>query len=73
VPHADPQEPQCTRYTRAGKLQATQIAGKQSTAFSGRFKGKALAPGRYRALVTAADALGARSAERRVSFRIVMP
>jgi hypothetical protein len=65
--------PRCTRYTRAGTLRATQVAGKQSTAFSGRFRRKALAAGRYRARVTATDALGARSAERRVRFRVVKP
>jgi hypothetical protein len=63
----------CTRYKRAGRLIADKQAGRQSTPFSGRFKGKALRRGRYRARIVAVDPQGARSAERRLSFRIVKP
>jgi hypothetical protein len=61
----------CTRWQRAGRLKALQQAGAQSMPFSGRFKGRALRPGSYRARVRAKDAGGARSRERRVSFKIV--
>jgi hypothetical protein len=41
--------------------------------FSGRLKGRALAPGSYRASLTAIDAIGQRSSVRTVSFRVVRP
>jgi hypothetical protein len=62
-----------TRYRRAGRLTAHKQAGRQSTRFSGRFKRRALRPGRYRARIVAVDALGARSRERRLRFRVVRP
>ena len=61
----------CIRWVRAGRLKALQGAGSQKLPFSGRFKGKALKPGRYRARAVAKDSGAARSRERRISFRIV--
>ena len=61
----------CNRWVRVGSLRAAEQAGQQSMAFSGRIGKRALAPGRYRARVTAKDALGARSTERRLAFRVV--
>jgi hypothetical protein len=61
----------CTRWLHAGRLEALQTAGTQSVPFGGRFKGRALKPGRYRARVRAKDGDGARSKERRLAFRIV--
>jgi hypothetical protein len=61
----------CRRWLRAGTLKALQRSGAQSMPFSGRFKGRALRPGSYRARVKAKDGGGARSRERRVSFKIV--
>jgi hypothetical protein len=60
----------CTRWLRAGTLKTLQNPGAQRTPFGGRFKGRALKPGSYRARVVASDGR-ARSRERRVPFRIV--
>jgi hypothetical protein len=61
----------CKRFKRVTRLVANEQAGRQSTSFSGRVRRRALKPGRYRARVVATDALGARSQERRLAFRIV--
>jgi hypothetical protein len=63
----------CTRYKRAGTLKQNKQAGKQTTPFTGRFRGKALKRGGYRATLVATDAQGAKSKPRRLSFRIVKP
>jgi hypothetical protein len=60
----------CVRWLRSGTLEALQQAGAQSTPFGGRFKGRPLKPGSYRARVVASDGR-ARSRERRLPFRIV--
>ena len=60
----------CIRWLRAGTLKTLQQAGAQNMPFGGRFKGKALKPGSYRARVVASDGR-ARSRERRLPFRIV--
>jgi Domain of unknown function (DUF4394) len=63
----------CARYAAVGSISATGKAGRNSLAFSGRLKGRALKPGSYRASFTATDAAGQRSAVRAVSFRVVRP
>jgi hypothetical protein len=63
----------CKRYKRVTTLAANEQAGRQSTAFSGRVRRRALRPGRYRARLVATDSLGARSAETRIALRIVRP
>jgi hypothetical protein len=63
----------CKRFKRAGVLRADEGAGRQSTTFSGRFGRRALKRGRYRARLVATDPQGARSAERRLRFRVVRP
>jgi len=63
----------CKRYRRVTTLVANEQAGRQSTAFTGRVKGRGLRRGRYRARLVATDALGARSAETRIALRIVRP
>jgi hypothetical protein len=63
----------CKRYRRVTRLVAEEQAGRQSTAFSGRVKKRALRRGPYRARLVATDAAGARSAERRIALRIVRP
>jgi hypothetical protein len=55
------------RLRAAGSLSFPAAAGEHLR----RFRRRALAPGRYVALVVARDASGHRSAERRVSFRIL--
>jgi hypothetical protein len=55
----------------AGVISRRSGAGSRSTPFSGRLGGHALAPGSYRAIVTATDANGAISAARQVSFTVV--
>ena len=54
-----------------GKLTRTAKSGRDRIAFSGRIGAKALKAGRYRAVITATDAAGNRSAAKSVSFRIV--
>jgi PKD repeat protein len=62
----------CTRLGRAGAIaRRERPAGENTIRFSGRLGGRALAAGRYRATITAADAAENRSAPRRTSFRIV--
>ena len=63
--------PRCTRWVRRGAISADEQAGAQSLRFSGRIRGRALRPGRHRARITANDAAGAVSAERRLAFRVV--
>ena len=54
-----------------GKLIRTGKPGANSIRFSGRVGSKALKPGRYRAVITATDAAGNRSAPKSVRFRVV--
>ena len=61
----------CTRFTRAGTLTRQAAAGPGRLTFSGRIRRRALKPGRYRAVVRAADPAGNSSAPRRLTFRIV--
>ena len=61
----------CTRFVRKGTLSTQEQAGRQSLNWSGRLKGKALKPGRYRARAVAVDASGQRSKPRSVGFKIV--
>jgi hypothetical protein len=55
----------------AGSLTRSGKAGANSLRFSGRLGRKALKPGAYRAVITATDAAGNRSAPKVVRFRIV--
>jgi hypothetical protein len=55
-----------------GKLTRTAKTGRNALAFSGRIGAKALRPGRYRAVITAVDAAGNRSAPQTVRFRIAV-
>jgi hypothetical protein len=63
----------CTRYVTVGSISASGVVGRNSVKFSGRLKGRALAPGSYRASLTATDAVGQRSSVRTARFRIVRP
>jgi Domain of unknown function (DUF4394) len=65
--------PKCTRYVALGSISTSGVVGRNSVKFSGRLKGRALAPGSYRASLTATDAIGQRSPVRTVSFRVVRP
>ena len=55
------------RWVKVMTLGRQQLAGNQSTPFSGKLRGKPLAAGRYRATITATDAvdpaLGSEAAE----------
>jgi hypothetical protein len=55
----------------AGRLMRTGKKGANTLKFSGRIGRKALTRGSYRAVITATDAAGNRSAARRVTFRVV--
>jgi hypothetical protein len=59
------------RYRTVGRLAAKATRGVNRIRFSGRIRGRALRPGRYRAVIRATDAAKNRSAPRRARFRIV--
>jgi hypothetical protein len=59
------------RFHKVGTLTRRAAAGADSIRFSGRLAGRALRPGRYRALVSAVDGAGHRTVAQRVSFTIV--
>ena len=61
----------CTRFVRVTTLTLAGKKGADSLAFSGKVRGKPLAPGRYRAVIPAVDAAGNRSVVRRVSFTVL--
>ena len=60
----------CERYHTVGTLTNSAKKGGNSTRFSGRLGGRALRPGRYRAVIRATDAAGNRSTPRVTRFRI---
>jgi hypothetical protein len=62
----------CTHYTPTGTLTRRNLpAGPNTIPFSGRIGQRALAPGRYRATVTATDPAGNRSTPTRATFTMV--
>jgi hypothetical protein len=63
----------CTRFVSRGSFRHQDAAGLNKFRFSGRLKGHALAPGRYRFSVVAVNAAAQKSAVVRISFRIVKP
>ncbi len=62
----------CARYQRRGALTRPGQAGPNTIAFSGRIGSRALAPGSYRATITATNTAGS-SPPRRTTFKIVRP
>ena len=60
----------CTRYRTIGALSRNGDSGANRTKFTGRLGKRALRSGRYRAIITATDAAGNRSAPRTARFRI---
>ena len=60
----------CTRWVRVATLRRTAKVGPNSIRFAGRPRGKALKPGRYRAVVTVTDAAANRSAPKRTRFKV---
>jgi hypothetical protein len=71
----DPAPPRvrCKRWRHVVTVRSRQPAGRGHLRFSGRVRGRRLAPGHYRATAAATDAVGNRSAPRRVRFRVVRP
>lgn len=63
----------CTRYIRVGAFAQTGVKGQNRKRWSGKIGRRSLAPGRYRASLTARDGAGNRSKVRLLSFRIVRP
>jgi hypothetical protein len=59
------------KFAKVTTLSGQKDQGRQSTSFSGRVKGKALKPGKYRATITATDSAGQASAPQQLSFKIV--
>jgi hypothetical protein len=68
--HGLRKRPRCTRPVTKAALQRNANAGLNQIAFSGRIRGRALPPGRYRAAFTAANTAGT-SSPSALSFRIV--
>lgn len=60
----------CTRLVAAGSFTQAGAAGPNRRRFTGRVRGRALRPGRYRATLRATDAAGNRSLPRRLAFRV---
>jgi hypothetical protein len=62
----------CLRTRRSGLLRDNGVVGRNRVRFEGSIRDKALAPGRYRALITAEDAAGNRAKPRavRISVRV---
>jgi hypothetical protein len=60
----------CTRLVAGGTLRASGRRGVNTTAFAGRVGGRALATGRYRALLVATDITGNHSRTTILAFRI---
>ncbi len=63
-------KPRCTRTVTIATLTRSAHAGLNRVAFSGRVRGRALAPGRYRVTFTAVDSAGV-SPPKTLSFTIV--
>ncbi len=61
----------CVRYTGVRTLVRRGRAGRNAVSFTGRIRGRALTPGRYRMRLVATDAAGNRSTPRTLAFRIV--
>jgi hypothetical protein len=59
------------RFKKVGSRSKASKAGKNKLRWNGKLKGKPLPPGRYRATVVATGKKGARSAPKRVGFRIL--
>jgi hypothetical protein len=63
--------PRCTRVRRVTSFTRKAKLGPNKVRFSGKVRRRALARGRYRAVLTATDAAGNRSAARRVAFVVI--
>jgi hypothetical protein len=62
----------CTRWKKVRTLRGNnRPAGRNTLKFSGRFRGKALKPGRYRGVIVATDSTKKKSKLKTASFRIV--
>jgi hypothetical protein len=61
----------CKRYRRVGSFKRASVAGPNSFKFTGRVKGRRLAPGRYRMRLVVRDADGDKSKRLARRFRIV--
>lgn len=62
----------CTRWKKVRTLRRNNSpAGRSTVKFTGRFRGKALKPGRYRAVIVATDSAKMKSKLKTAKFRIV--
>lgn len=68
---AKPGAAKCNRFVKVGPWSANGSQGANKVPFNGKLKGRALAPGAYRATLTARDGAGNVSAARTASFTIV--
>jgi hypothetical protein len=60
----------CLRIPRSGLLRGNGVVGRNTVRFEGSIRGRALAPGRYRALITAEDAAGNQAKPRAVRITV---
>jgi hypothetical protein len=60
----------CLRTRRSGLLRDNGVVGRNRIRFQGSIRGRALAPGLYRALITAEDAAGNRAKPRAIRIRV---
>jgi hypothetical protein len=60
----------CLRIPRSGLLRGNGVVGRNSVRFEGSIRGRALAPGHYRALITAEDAAGNQAKPRAVRITV---
>jgi hypothetical protein len=60
----------CLRTRRSGLLRDQGVVGRNRVRFEGSIRGRALAPGQYRALITAEDAAGNRAKPRPIRITV---
>lgn len=68
-----PKKRRCSGFAKVGAFAAAAGPGANSRPFSGRIGKKGLAPGSYRAILTAKDGAGSVSEPATVSFKVIKP
>jgi hypothetical protein len=66
-----PRAPRCVRWRTLVTLRQAGVAGRNARRFSGKVRGRPLREGRYRARMTAIDAVGNRAGARQVGLRVL--
>ena len=68
---ANNERKRCALFKKAGVLNAAGRKGRNRNAFTGKLRGRALAPGPYKATAVATDSAKGRSTPTWVSFKII--